>query len=67
MSYVYLDVPATRILPGQIMDHTRDPTKTTPMEHPKDPMETVMEPFKTRDTANPGRRLTKNATDRDTC
>ena len=66
MSHVYLDVPATHILPSKIMDHTRDPTETALIKHPKNHMETVTEPFKTRDTANLGRRLTKDTTDRDT-
>ena len=64
--YVHLDVPATRIPPGQITDYTRNPTKTAPIEHPKNFMETIMEPFRTRDIANPGRTLTKDTTDRDT-
>ena len=66
MSHAHLDIPATRISPGQITDHIMNPTKTAPMEHPKNPMETVMESFRTRDIANLGRTLTKNITDWDT-
>ena len=60
------DIPATCIFPGQITDHTRNPTGTALMKHPKNPMETVMEPFRTRDIANLGKTLTKDTTDRDT-
>ena len=67
MFYVYLDVLATRIFLGQIIDYTRDPMKTALMQHPRNHMVTVMDLFKTRDIANPGRRPTKDTTDRDTC
>ena len=66
MSHMYLDVPATSIFLGQIIDHTKDFTETVPIKHPRNHMKTVMEPFKTKDTANPGRKLTKDTTDRDT-
>ena len=48
------------------MDHTRNPTGTAPMEHPRNPMETVIEPFRTRYIANLGRTLTKDIADGDT-
>ena len=67
MSQVYLDVPAIRIFPSQIMDHTRDLTETTLMKHPKNYMKIAMELFRTRDTANPGRILTKDTANQDTC
>ena len=66
MCFVYSDIPVTRIFPSQTMDHTRDPRETAPMKHPRNHMEIVMNLFKTRDTANPGRKLTKDITDRDT-
>ena len=63
MSHAHQDVPATCILTGQITDHTRNPTRTAPIEHPKNSMETVMESFKSRDIANLGRTLTKDTAD----
>ena len=65
MFYVHLDVLATCILPGQIIDNTRVLTETAPIKHSKNHIETVMKPSKTRDsTANLGRRLTKDTTNR---
>ena len=66
MFHAHLDVLATRIPPSQITDHTRNPTGTTPMEHSRNPMETVIELFRTRDIANLGMTLTKDTADRDT-
>ena len=65
MSHMYPNIPATCILTGQIIDHTKDPMETAHMKHHKNHMKTVIEPFKTRDTVNQGRRLTKDKTNRD--
>ena len=66
MSHAHLDVPAAHIPPGQIMDHTRNSTRTASIKNPRKRMKTVIEPFKTRNIANPGRTLTKNTTNWDT-
>ena len=66
MSHAHLDVLATRIPLGQITDHTKNPTRTGPMKHPKNPMKTIMKLFRTRYIANIGKTLTKNTTNRDT-
>ena len=36
------------------------------MEHPRNHMETIIKPFKTKDTANPDRKLTKDTINQDT-
>ena len=66
MSHAHLNILATCISPGQIMDHTRNCTGIAHMKHPRNPMETVMEPFRTKDIANLGKILTKDTIDQDT-
>ena len=51
---------------SQITDHTRNPTRTAPIKHPKYPMKIIMEPFRTRNMASLGKTLTKDTTDWDT-
>ena len=66
MSHAHPIVPLTCIPPGQIADHTRNSTETALIEHPRNPMNTIIEPFRTRDIANLGRTPTKDTANQNT-